>query len=291
MSDSLIVYQGAIGAAVTDQIKVGNKPLDLTGATAAFVMRNAFNNTIKVNSAALITNAVAGELAYDWAAEDVDTLGEYKAWWRLDLTGSIIDTEEFEVIVAEHAPGVRTNVGAIYRQARAFMPETWRRLENSEFYGDSLLQQQIDVAKLSLLGYQVTAEDEANLDIRVISYIAKLAVISVIPAGKDYWASMAQTKSAGSPDESVSYPDRIAMLDQLHEQLVKELADDRAIIGDILDIPQVVRASDIPDTSDGTDEGYITPNPHTNFRDYGFPVPGNTTSSRNAVRTSRYWSW
>lgn len=253
-------------------------------------MRESLTDILKIDDPASIVNASAGELKYEWGALDLDTAGEYFSWFSIELAGGdIIQTEEFEIIISEHAPGVRTSVGAIYRQSKAFMPETWRKLEQSNNYGDSLLQNQINIAKLSLLGYELPPEDEVNLDIRVIGYIAKLTVISVIPAAKDFWASMAQSKTAGSPDEIVSYPDRIEMLDQLREQLTKELSEDRGIIGDILQIPKILRNSSIPDTSDGTDEGYITPNPHKHFRDYGFPICSNNSVSRNAVRKNRYW--
>jgi hypothetical protein len=259
-----------------------------------YVMLN-FNKTanglayIKVDKEASVLNSSSGEVKYIWQSEDLDEPGEYYAWWSIDIGDYTIETSEFLIIIAEHAPGIRTKTGAIYRQAKAFLAATWKRLEESNNYGDFQLQNQINVAKLSLLGYEIPAEDETNLDIRVISYIAKLTVISVIPAGKDYWASMAQSKTVGNPNESVSYPDRIIMLEQLHDQLAKELAADRSIIGDILEIPKVRRSNDIPGTSDGTDEGYITPNPNTHFRDYGFPVEGNSTVSRYAVRGSRYW--
>jgi hypothetical protein len=290
MSEIYKFYTNQTGTPVEEQIKFGGKAFSIpSAASVTFKMREAFTSILKVDEVATIVDAASGKVKYDWQALDIDTAGEYYGWWSIDISGSVIDTAEFEIIISEHAPGTRASVGAIYRQARAFMPETWRRLEQSDNYGDSLLQQQINIAKLSLLGYELSAEDETNLDIRVISYIAKLTVISVIPAGKDYWASMAQTKTISSPDEMVSYPDRIEMLEQLHDQLVKELADDRAIIGDILEIPQVVRSGDIPTTSDGIDEGYITPNPHTNFRDYGFPVPGNNTITRKAVRRGRYY--
>jgi hypothetical protein len=286
---NLVLYENNIAQPVVDQIKVGTRAYNISiGATVKFKMREYDSSTLKVDAAATITNASSGEVSYDWILADVDTPGQYYGWWEITDAGSTLETNEFLIIIASHKPGLRTETGKIYQAAKSFLPITWNRLQESEHYGDAQLQNQIDVAKLSLLGYAVTAEDEANLDIRVINYIAKLTVISVIPAGKDYWASMAQTKSAGQPDESVSYPDRINMLDQLKDQLAKELADDRAIIGDILEIPQVRRSNDIPDTSDGTDEGYITPNPHTHFRDYGFSVGGNNQISRWAVRR-RYW--
>jgi len=289
LSDLYIIYTGNAGKVIDHQIKVGNKVFSIpSGSTVDFKMRYAANEVIKTNEAASIKNASSGQVEYSWKSTDLDEPGEYYAWWSVNLPTYTLESKEFLVIVAEHAPGLRTKTGAIYNAAKSFMPLTWSKLEESNHYGDKLLQGKVDVAKLGLLGYELSAEDEENLDIRVIDYLAKISVISVIPAGKDYWASMAQSKTAGSPDEIVSYPDRIEMLEQLHDQLTAEISKQRDIIGDLIDLPSIVRPNSIPEFSPGTDEGYITPNPNLNFRDYGFPVYHNRYGRRNAVRRRGY---
>ena len=281
-----IVYKDNTGKPLVDNITDGTKPVVFSvTATVEFSLRNADNNILKVDHAPvdIITPAQA-KVKYEWQSADVDTAGEYYGWFTVTDNSVSYDTPEFLVIIAEHRPGLRTQTGAIYQAAKSFMPITWTRLEESEHYGDKQLQMKVDIAKLSLLGTEISVEDEANLDIRVQSYIAKIAVINVIPAGKDYWAAMAVSKSTTGTDETVSYPDRIEMLEQLHDQLVQEIAADRDDISEIIDLPTIRRSNSVPAVSDGTDEGYITPNPHTNFRDYGFSIRGNNGFRRNAVK-------
>jgi hypothetical protein len=288
MSEKIVIYNTEIGQPINDIIKIGTKAFNIPNlSTAEFKMRYWDSEVLKVNEAATIVQANSGKVGYTWKAEDLDEPGQYFAWWKIDVDGAIIESDEFPVIVATHSPGLRTRIGAIYNSAKSFMPVTWSKLEGSDHYGDAQLQNKVDIAKLGLLGYEISAEDESNLDIRVINYLAKIAVISVIPAGKDYWASMAESKTAGTPDEVVSYPDRIEMLDQLHEQLVEEIAAERDIIGDLIDLPTIRRPNLVPEFSPGTDEGYITPNPNLNFRDYGFEIGTNRYGRRRATKGRR----
>lgn len=289
MSETIVIYETAIGQPLSDQIVIGTRAFDIpAGSTVTFKMRHYNSEVLKINAEADIVDNATGKVKYDWQTLDIDTPGQYMGWWVIDASGSTIETDEFPIIVATHAPGLQTRTGAIYQAAKSFLPITWERLEGSDHYGDKQLQNKVEIAKLSLLGVEIPVEDEGNLDIRVAAYIAKIAVISVIPAGKDYWAAMAVSKTATGTDESVSYPDRIAMLEQLHEQLVEEIADDRDDIAELIDLPNVRRSNSVPSVSDGTDEGFITPNPHTNFRDYGFAIRGNNHRRRNAVRGT-YW--
>ncbi len=285
-----IVYKDNTGKPLEDIIKNGTKAVVLSGTTTVtFNMRSAYNNILKVDNAPVdIVSPSHGKISYTWEPADVDTQGEYYGWFTVTDNSVSYDTPEFLVIVAEHQPGLRTKTGAIYQAAKSFLPITWERLEESEHFGDKQLQNKVEIAKLSLLGVEIPVDDENNLDIRVAAYIAKIAVLSVIPAGKDYWAAMAVSKTTTGTDESVSYPDRIDMLEQLHDQLVDEIAKDRDDISELIDLPSIRRSNSVPSVSDGTDEGYITPNPHINFRDYGFAIRGNNTIARNAVR-GRYW--
>lgn len=274
MSDEpIIIYLNNTAQPLSDQIKIGNRALSIPiGASVFFKMREADNETIVVDSEAEVIDAAKGKVNYEWDETDLDTAGEYFGWWEITGGDSLVESEEFLIIIAKHAPGFRTTVGPIYQAAKAIMPITWNRLEDSYSYGDKQLQNKIDVAKFSLYGTEMSVADEYNMDIRVVDYLAKVAVVSVIPAGKDYWASTSSSKVTTGTDEQVTYPDRINMLDELHQQLTQEIAAYRDEISAIIDLPSVRSNNSIPQVSNGTDVGFITPNPNTNFRDYGFAV-------------------
>lgn len=274
MSDEpIIIYLNNTAQPLSDQIKIGNRALSIPiGASVFFKMREADNETIVVDSEAEVIDAAKGKVNYEWGETDLDTAGEYFGWWEITGGDSLVESEEFLIIIAKHAPGFRTTVGPIYQAAKAIMPITWNRLEDSYSYGDKQLQNKIDVAKFSLYGTEMSVADEYNMDIRVVDYLAKVAVVSVIPAGKDYWASTSSSKVTTGTDEQVTYPDRINMLDELHQQLTQEIAAYRDEISAIIDLPSVRSNNSIPQVSNGTDVGFITPNPNTNFRDYGFAV-------------------
>lgn len=66
--------QPALKVTITDG---DGAAVNLTGCTAAFRMRARDGSTLKVNAAAVITDAAAGKLEYRWAAADTDTVGYY----------------------------------------------------------------------------------------------------------------------------------------------------------------------------------------------------------------------
>lgn len=285
MSDSLVVYKDSTGQPVTDQIKVGNKPLDITGSTVTFNMRESFSDTVKVSSAGSIVDATKGQISYEWQAADVDTQGEYKAWWELDLFGAIIETEEFEVIVAEHEPGLRTNTGAVYRAAMSYLPSTWLALEQSPTYGDSMLQEKIEYVKYKILGESVAVADEASLDIRVLNYIAKNVVVQVIPAAVDYWLDQkikVQLETGGASQEIYHYEERTERLLDLLDKLLKDIDNDTSDIEDLLGKYNTRSVGSTAAYAEGQDEGFVTPSPVLNYRDYAFPkYPGRNNGRSN----------
>jgi hypothetical protein len=53
--------------------------------------------------------------------------------------------------------------------------------------------------------------------------------------------------------------------------LMAEVAKDKALIEDILDVPQTVSEHGVPGVADAGTDGWVTPSPTENFPDYGFP--------------------
>lgn len=273
MADPIIVYLGNTSQALRDQLKIDGKPLNIGTSTVKFNMRHADSESLKVSAAAaVIDDAAKGLVHYNWSTADVNTAGEYFAWWQIkDSSNKLKDFPEFPIIVAQHVPGTRTRTGAIYRAAKSIIPITWGALEDSPKYGDALLQERIEAVKLSLFGTSVAVDDEEDYDIRIIDFAAKLAAIQVIPAGVDYWGSQHISFVAQGTQETASYPDRIAMLWKVYERLQIQIAQDRPIIDEILDTPTVSRAvTDVPEVSGGIDEGFLTPVPSDHFHDYHF---------------------
>jgi hypothetical protein len=99
----ITIFTGNRSPSVTATITTNGTPVDLTGATVRFRMRLEETTTLKVDAVATIVNAVAGQVRYDWAANDVDTPGDYIAWWSITLaSGKTQDTPEFQVSVQDH---------------------------------------------------------------------------------------------------------------------------------------------------------------------------------------------
>ncbi len=102
---SIEMWKGNVLPVIQDQLTVDSVPYDLTGSTVVFSMRPANSALLKVNgSTATITDAANGAITYAWATGDVDTVGDYHAWWTVYLSGQTQDSPEFSVTITEHAP-------------------------------------------------------------------------------------------------------------------------------------------------------------------------------------------
>lgn len=66
--------------------------VDLNGATVKFIMRRVGNGVAKVDAAATIVGAAAGEVAYDRQAADTDESGVFHGEYEVTFAGGTTQT-------------------------------------------------------------------------------------------------------------------------------------------------------------------------------------------------------
>src|SRR3954468_23592335 len=81
---SIYMKKGDTRPAVTATIKnADGSAVDLTGATLRFVMKIDGGTTAKVDASATVLVANLGTVKYQWISGDTDTVGTYKAEWKI----------------------------------------------------------------------------------------------------------------------------------------------------------------------------------------------------------------
>lgn len=231
MAKTLIQAVNTLKPNVTDNISFGGDVVDLTGSTVTFFMRPVDGTTIKATGAAGITDQHNGGVQYEWQSGDTDTQGVFAAWWRVNFVGGKTqDSDEFLIIFDSHAPGKGVLTGVLADRVRAKIPLAYDELKNDTRYGEPLLQSNIELAKFTLFNTIVSASLEATAYNPLIQdYIAKSAVVRIIPGAVDYFTSKPISISTSGTNESASYPDRIQNLWRIHERMIQEVKSERNI--------------------------------------------------------------
>ena len=120
MPDRLVWYVGNRNPSITENITVDGAAYDLTAASGVkFMSRAVGASTTTIDAAATIVSAAAGTVRYDWAANDVDTAGEFIGWWRVTVSSKTQDVGEFVYEVRDHSQASRVYVEL--EQAKATM--------------------------------------------------------------------------------------------------------------------------------------------------------------------------
>lgn len=65
---------------------------DLTGATVRFIARRKDNGGVKIDSAAVITGATAGEVEYRFGIADTDEAGSFDCEWEVTYADASVQS-------------------------------------------------------------------------------------------------------------------------------------------------------------------------------------------------------
>lgn len=104
--------------------------------------------------------------------------------------------------------------------ARDEFPETWDAIDDKVTGGPELLKRRVEGAQRRFLGAVLTPTEQSDLDQRIVDYIGKVVVLSLINAGIDYWS---KTRiSVGARSEAITFKDRAEDLHRIRDALLEE---------------------------------------------------------------------
>lgn len=69
------------------------RPVDISGATVVFHMRNTADDSVKITSGVVtILSSTLGQVRYGWSAANTDTAGNFEAEFQVTFSGGGIQT-------------------------------------------------------------------------------------------------------------------------------------------------------------------------------------------------------
>lgn len=166
----------------------------------------------------------------------------------LDWNGGILTPETSKVIDLRVTSAVElgsSGLGEVADYAKMYLGgETWSGLVNSADYGPSYVSRAIDTIKRRTMATPPDTAGEASLDPIVASYLGLLSALQLISAARDYWGSQQITITRGDDSsEMVTYANRMAMMKELREDLMRQLPAATAAAQPIIDQPLVIASS------------------------------------------------
>jgi|TARA_R110000751_G_scaffold256144_1_gene355642 hypothetical protein len=70
-----------------------DRTINVTGATVKFNLRNASDNTVKINNGSVTTvSSTSGRVKYSFAASDTDTAGNFDGEFEVTFVGGQVET-------------------------------------------------------------------------------------------------------------------------------------------------------------------------------------------------------
>lgn len=160
--------------------------------------------------------------------------------------------------------------GKIAAAAQGELPETWRALQTSPYYGDSFLLRKVESVITKLFGQPIDSTVQEALDDRVADYAGKCVALDLINPGIDYWSKQPLSIGATGRNENKSYADRGAALRELRVYLLEETRHMWAEVESMLPSSRTNRVTNVPRVRDIAVAH--TPNPY----DFEPPFGGST---------------
>ena len=198
----------------------------------------------------------------------------------LTSTKSLVEELQVSALVAIEDTGL----GAVADYVRLYLGgSTFQGLLDSTDFGSGSVAAAIEVVKARVMATPPDTASEDTLPVLVLSYLAKLAALELIPAARALWASIPQATSTGNdPAESVSYGSREQMLGDLADDLLRQARADQALALSLIDgvvLPSTTSGPAIDEVDDDVDR-HVTRDPRCFPREREFPLPIGTAGWR-----------